>query len=35
MQQFPFANTDSGVATLVSLITVMAADVLHGAIISD
>ena len=33
MQQFPLANTDAGVATLVSLIAVMAAEVLHVAII--
>ncbi len=33
MQQFPFADADAGITTLVSLITVMAAEVLHGSVI--
>ena len=35
MQQFPLADTDAGVATLVSLVTIMTAEVLHPAIICD
>jgi hypothetical protein len=35
MQQFPLANADAGVTALMRLVTVMASEVFHGAIISD
>jgi hypothetical protein len=35
VEDFPLADTDSGVTTLVSLVAVMTSDVLHRAVISD
>ena len=35
MQQFPLADTDAGVTTLVGLIAVMTTEVVHGAVIRD
>lgn len=35
MEDFPLADADSGMTTLVGLITVMAAKILHGTVIGD
>ena len=35
VENLPLVNTDAGVATLVRLVAVMAAEILHSAIISD
>jgi hypothetical protein len=35
VEDFPLANADAGMTALVSLVTVMAAEILHRAIIRD
>ena len=35
VEDFPLANADAGVTALVSLVAVMATQVLHGAIVSN
>ena len=35
VEDFPLANADAGMTALVSLVTVMAAELLHRAIIRD
>ena len=35
VKYFPLADTDAGMATLVGLVTVVTAEVLHRAIICD
>ena len=35
MEDFPLADADTGVTALMRLVTVMATEVLHGAIIRD
>ncbi len=35
MQQLPLADTDTGVAALMRLVTIMTSEVLHCTVISD